>query len=205
VEILVSEEDDVLVCYSTDIMNNHDKAIWKLQFLDLFPYGRGGFDEHHKTWLSLKSYMANALWLSSRHFALHHAFPLIAFDVLAYNHAATSIYVRCKVNLINAAHAAIITKENLRIQLEYQESRHKSLLQGLLPPSKPPLTNGHVFLNKVEFGQDSPTIGGPMKSNNKPTHVYFHILRLLANHPIFSLLHQIVLAYGVSPIMQRGS
>ena len=93
VEILVSEEDGVLVCCSIIIMNNHDKAIWKLQFLDLFPYGHEGFDEHHKTWLSLKSYMANALRLSSRHFALHHTFPLIAFDVLACNHVATSIYV----------------------------------------------------------------------------------------------------------------
>jgi hypothetical protein len=59
--------------------------------------------------------MANALQLSSRCFVQYYTFPLIAFDALVRNHIATFIYVRCKFGPVDAAHTAIVTKENLRI------------------------------------------------------------------------------------------
>ncbi len=71
-------------------------------YLEIFPYGCGSSDEQRLTKLELKAYMANVLWLSSRQFAQHHAFPLITFDMLVYNHAITSVYVHYKVRLIDA-------------------------------------------------------------------------------------------------------
>jgi hypothetical protein len=111
----------------------------------LFPYGCGGPDERRKTQLSLESYMTNALQLSSRHFAQHHSFPLAIFDVLVQNYAATSNFVHCKIRPIDAAQVVVVTEENLRIQLDYQDRRQKNLFQGLPLPLEPPTTNGPIF------------------------------------------------------------
>jgi hypothetical protein len=61
--------------------------------------------------------MANALPLSSRQFAQHHAFPLISFDLFVRKHAAISIYVRCKVCLVDAMQIAIVNQENFTFQV----------------------------------------------------------------------------------------
>ena len=58
---------------------------------------------------------------------------------------------------------------------------------------------------KVEFRQDSSTIGDPMRNNNKLARVYYHSPWVLANHSIFSLLYKIILAYGVTNYVGRIS
>jgi hypothetical protein len=94
--------------------------------------------------------------------------------VLARNHVATSIYVCCKVRPINAAYAAIVIKENLRIQLEYQEviTRASSKVYCYLLNHHQPMA--FYFPYQVEFRWDSPAIGDPVRNGNKPTRVYFH-------------------------------
>jgi hypothetical protein len=47
--------------------------------------------------------MANVLQFSSRHFVQYHAFPFIAFDVIAHNCAVIFVYVQCKIHLIDVA------------------------------------------------------------------------------------------------------
>jgi hypothetical protein len=61
--------------------------------------------------------MANTSQLSSRRFAQHHTFPLITFDMLVHTHVATSIYVHCKVCLVDDAQLAIVSRENLALQV----------------------------------------------------------------------------------------
>jgi len=61
--------------------------------------------------------MVNDLPLSSRQFAQHHAFPLISFDLFVRKHAAISIYVRCKVCLVDAMQIAIVNQENFTFQV----------------------------------------------------------------------------------------
>jgi hypothetical protein len=61
--------------------------------------------------------MANDLQLSSRQFVQHHAFLVISFDMFAHNHATTSIYVRCKVYLVDVAQTTILNQENLAFQV----------------------------------------------------------------------------------------
>jgi hypothetical protein len=61
--------------------------------------------------------MANDLQLSSRQFAQHHAFPLISFDLFVRKHATISIFVRCKVRLVNVVQIAIVNQENYILQV----------------------------------------------------------------------------------------
>jgi len=49
----------MVVHCSTKIINDYNRAIWKYQFLELFPYGHNGPDEQHPTKLRLETYMAN--------------------------------------------------------------------------------------------------------------------------------------------------
>ncbi len=47
IQILVDQpsHDNVVVCHSTKIISDYSHDIWKYQFLELFPYGRGDLDE----------------------------------------------------------------------------------------------------------------------------------------------------------------
>lgn len=145
----VLKRNDVVVYRSTAILSDFDPAFWSYAFCDLFPFGRGGFDEPRKVKISLGKYLRRCLRLSSRRHARHPSFTLVGFDVLARKKAMKAIYIRTRIAPNRIASAGLVSREALVAQVNYQEQRLRAIQSNLPLPCPPP---NDTHLNDLEAG-----------------------------------------------------
>ncbi|OWZ05978.1 hypothetical protein PHMEG_00021836 [Phytophthora megakarya] len=79
----VLENNDVIDKRSSAILSDFGKEFWVFSFCELFPYGRGGLDEERSVSIGFVEFVRYCLRLSSRRFAQHPSFSLVAFDIIA--------------------------------------------------------------------------------------------------------------------------
>jgi hypothetical protein len=122
---------------SNEILSDYKPEYWTQTFCELFPFGRGGLEEKRTVKIGLKCYLQNLLRLSSRRFASHESFPLVAFDVLCRHHAMSAIYLRTQVSPNIALNAFKVTKEKLAAQMKYQEDFREARRKKKPLPTQP--------------------------------------------------------------------
>jgi hypothetical protein len=123
---------------SSDILTDFVKCYWTYTFCELFPFGRGGFEENRKVQIGLQAYLSNLLRLSSRRFAMHESFPLVTFDVIARRNAMRAVLLRTQMNPNLAMRASSVTAEQLEAQLKYQDDFVQARRKGNDLPTQPP-------------------------------------------------------------------
>lgn len=121
--IRLLQGENVIVRRSSSIVSDFDKQYWALAFCELFPYGRGGYDEPRNIKIGLKEYIRHCLRLSTRKHVQHHGFLLTAFDVIARHNALDAVYLRGKLAPYTAISAAAVTREDLMAHLEFTKAR----------------------------------------------------------------------------------
>ncbi|KAF1793289.1 hypothetical protein GQ600_2610 [Phytophthora cactorum] len=135
---------------SSSIISDFDKPFWVHAFVELFPFGRGGLDERRKIDIGVEEYIRYCLRLSSRRRATHHAFTLVAFDVLARHHAMQAIYLRARLSPSSVATSAAVRREELLEHLKQREDRLRNIASnrtvGAAPRSGESIRNLYSFI-----------------------------------------------------------
>ncbi|KAG6945520.1 hypothetical protein JG687_00017246 [Phytophthora cactorum] len=94
---VLSCENDVAVWRSSQILSVFAAAYWTHAFCDLFPFGRGVFDEPRPVRIGTAEYLRYCLRLSHRRHENHPSFVLVALDVLARQIAMRAVYLRAEL------------------------------------------------------------------------------------------------------------
>lgn len=141
---------NVVVRRSSAIISDFDKSFWVNAFVELFPFGRGGFDEPRSVGIALGPFIGYCLRLSSRRHAEHHSFTLVAFDVLVRHESMNAVYLRAKMSPATVSTAASVGRAELVQHLESQEARLKRLATSrctdLRPQTDPHIRNLYSFI-----------------------------------------------------------
>lgn len=131
----ILEKSNVVVRRSSGILSDFDKAFWVYSFCELFPFGRGGLDEHRPVTIGLEEFVRYCLRLSSQRFARHPSFTLVAFDVIARQHASQAVYIRGKLSPRLMGDVATVERDQLLRQVKHLEERRIALAANTqLPP-----------------------------------------------------------------------
>jgi hypothetical protein len=109
--------------HSSTIINSGDRNIFTQTFPDLFPFGRGGFNEERKAPISLQLWIRHLLRLSTGAFRKHPSFALLAFDILNRQQLQTAQSIRCNMNPTLTSSLAKVTEEGLKQYLSIEKSK----------------------------------------------------------------------------------
>ncbi|KUF78851.1 hypothetical protein AM587_10001925 [Phytophthora nicotianae] len=126
------ERQNVIVRRSSSILSDFDPSFWVFVFVELNPFGRGGLDEPRGVPIGLCEYLKYCLRLYSRRHAKHHAFTLVAFDVLARHRSMQAVYLRAKMEPTVVGSRCDVDREELVAHLKRQEERLKLLSTNVI-------------------------------------------------------------------------
>ena len=133
---------NLVVNRSNAFISDYEKSFWTYNFCELFPFGRGGFDENRQVPIGLEEFVRYCLRHSSRQFAFHSSFVFVAFDVIAKQRAFNAIRLRLQHNPQLGLSIASLD-QNLIAQLcEYQRQRLDALRSHQKLPVAPTIAQG---------------------------------------------------------------
>ena len=144
----VAEQAWAVTFRSSEILSDSQREFWSMSFCELFPFGRGGLRERRKTPIGLEAFVRHCLRLSSRRFLRHPTFLLVAFDVIARHRALQALHVTTRVSPDMALSAAVLTRDDLEKQLQYQEARLRAIRQHAALPPQPTLSGAVIDVKR---------------------------------------------------------
>jgi hypothetical protein len=127
----------VQVQKSNNYLSDFDDTYWIKSFAELFPFGRGGFDEKRKIGMSLHYYVNRLLMSSRRNFAQHFSFGMVAFDVISRHRAFSRLYYRIQTTPSIATKSFSIDPEQLKTVLKYNDELKNAYSTYSRPPIPP--------------------------------------------------------------------
>jgi hypothetical protein len=134
---VITDNSTIGVWRSGELLSDYKKNYWTYSFCELFPFGKGGLEEKRKVTIGLHAYLMNCLRLSSRRFAMHESFPLVAFDVIARHNSMSAVFLRTQISPELAMQASKVTSAQFEAQLNYQEEFLNARKKGKPLPSQP--------------------------------------------------------------------
>jgi hypothetical protein len=140
----------VNVSMSNQYFSPHKKDYFTKGFPELFPYGRGGLEEPRRKHLTMTQFHRNNLKLSSRLFQTHQTYSMVIFDILSKMRGRSRSYLSFCLDAKLGQDIMQITKEDLELQLKYQELRKSSIQKGTTMPPKPS-NLAHKMTSKIEY------------------------------------------------------
>jgi hypothetical protein len=135
--------------HSDSIMDIHSKNLFLMTFPDLFPFGRGGFDEPRKTKMSFLVWVRYLLRTSRFKFVQHPTFCLIAFDVQNRKNLSNTQCIKCSLNPHLSEQIGSISDEELKAFLAFEKHKYNARRLGMTVRDLPPSLSG-TFVRSVE-------------------------------------------------------
>lgn len=138
-----SGDSKVVVRRSNQLVPDYKTSVLALAFPSLFPFGTGDPSFPRPIKISLEECVRYYLMLSTRRFAQHHSFVLVAFDMVVRTRAVNNIWLRCKLYPHMAERAYSVTKEELAEMLKHREEVQNSIYSSsqIPPPPNNPNTS----------------------------------------------------------------
>lgn len=137
------------VHHSDSIVDIHTKNLFLLAFPDLFPFGRGGFEEPRKIKMSFLVWIRYLLRNSRFKFIQHPVFCLIAFDIQNRKNLLNTQCIKCSINPYLSAQIGSVSDQELQTFLEFENQKRNARKIGLTLSDLPNCLSG-TFLRSVE-------------------------------------------------------
>ncbi|MEY5044979.1 MAG: hypothetical protein RL713_204, partial [Bacteroidota bacterium] len=135
--------------HSDSIVDIHSKNLFLMTFPDLFPFGRGGFDESRKTKISFLVWVRYLLRTSRFKFIQHQIFCLLAFDIQNRKNLSITQCIKCSLNPRLTSQIGSISDEELKAFLAFETQKYNARKLGMKVQGLPACLSG-TFVRSVE-------------------------------------------------------
>lgn len=135
--------------HSDSIVDIHTKNLFLMAFPDLFPFGRGGFEETRKIKISFLLWVRYLLRHSRFQFIQHPVFCLIAFDIQNRKNLLNTQCIKCSINPRLSEQIGSVSDQELKAFLEFEKQKYNARRIGMTIRELPNCLSG-TFMRSVE-------------------------------------------------------